>query len=114
MPELGKKSSVEVDKGSNGPELAFRIRNRRNRLLALWAASKMGWNEPSAEAYARAIVAAGVHDREEHGMVRRIAHDVAASEVGVSVHAVLAEAERLHRRAAEEIVAADGRPDRAA
>jgi hypothetical protein len=114
MPELGKISRFEIAKFVHGQELAFRIRNRRNKLLALWAASEMGLNAASAEAYGRSIVAAGVGDREDHGIVRLIAHDVAASGVGFTEQAVRAEAERLHRRAAEEIVAADGRRDRAA
>lgn len=114
MPDLGKVSTFEIAKFVNGQDLRFRIRNRRNRLLALWAASKLGLSVPAAEAYGRSIVAVGVTDRDGHGVLRQIVHDLTASGSGIGEPTVLAEADRLQRLATEDIVSASPPRHRAA
>jgi hypothetical protein len=53
-------------------ELAFRIAARRNRLIGLWAAGRMGLVGDAADAYARALVEAAVGEHAEGALVKKI------------------------------------------
>jgi hypothetical protein len=58
-------------------ELKFKAEARRNKLLGLWVAAKLGMSGDEALAYAREVVAA---DLEEpgHGVVRKVMNDLKA------------------------------------
>jgi hypothetical protein len=79
-------------------ELAFKAKARRNKLLALWAAERMGLAGAAAEAYARQIVEGEVRHRGDDDLVAQIVRDAAGK--GVSLEAARVRAE-LTRYAAE-------------
>ena len=54
-------------------EVQFKVKARRNRLLGLWAAQRMGLAEDAAQAYAKEIV-----DAAFQGGDRRVAEKVCA------------------------------------
>jgi hypothetical protein len=54
-------------------DLQFRVKARRNRLLGLWAAGRMGLDGDAAQAYAKEIV-----DAEFAGGDRRIVEKICA------------------------------------
>lgn len=82
-------------------EMAFRVTARRNKLVAHWAADRMGLTSEEADAYATAVVQA---DFEEHGdddVVRKLVSDLTASGTDIDEAAVrnaLADAEVDARR----------------
>lgn len=82
-------------------EMAFRVTARRNKLVAHWAAHRMGLTAEETDAYATAVVQA---DFEEHGdddVVRKLLSDLTASGCDVddaAVRAALGDAEVDARR----------------
>jgi hypothetical protein len=70
-------------------ELAFKAKARRNKLLALWAASQMGLEGAAAQKYARGIVELRHHDDE--ALLAHILRD--AKEKGVTLEAARLRAE---------------------
>jgi hypothetical protein len=75
-------------------EQKFKAEARRNKLLGLWAAEKLGLSGDEATAYAREVVAADFDEAAHAGMVRKIATDLAARGVTVTepqIHAKMAE-----------------------
>ncbi|MBV8926530.1 MAG: DUF1476 domain-containing protein [Bradyrhizobium sp.] len=58
-------------------EQKFKAMARRNKLLGLWIAERIGLTEASAQAYAREMVAAEV-DGGDEGVVRKAMTDLAA------------------------------------
>ena len=79
-------------------ELAFKIKARRNKLLGLWAAERLGLKGKAAEAYARDIVALDVQKQGDEKIVAKIADDFAKKSVAVDAERVRVE---LARWAAE-------------
>ena len=77
-------------------ELAFKVKARRNKLLALWAAAQMGLTGAAAETYARAVVELRHHDDTE--LMAHILKD--AREKGIALDSARLRAE-LARAAAE-------------
>ncbi len=83
-------------------DLHFAIRNRRNKLLGLWAAGQSGRTGDDAETYAREIVRIGIAAPSDPAVVERITADLAAAGRAVSAAAVSDEMERLEGVAALE------------
>jgi hypothetical protein len=69
-------------------ELRFKATVRRNKLLALWAAEKMGMNASEAEAYARDVIKSNVEAHGDENLTRKILADFAAKKIGQSEHQV--------------------------
>jgi hypothetical protein len=64
-------------------EQKFKAEARRNRLLGLWVAEKLGLSGDAANAYARQVVAADF-EGPGHGAARKVMGDLAAEGVAVT------------------------------
>jgi hypothetical protein len=62
----------------------FKAEARRNRLLGLWVASKLGMSGDEANAYAREVVAAEFEGTGESNVVRKVMTDLAAADIAMS------------------------------
>ena len=65
-------------------ELKFKAIARRNRLLGLWAAEKLGLSGDAANDYAKTIVAAEFGEGRDDDVVRKVMRDLAARGVDLS------------------------------
>jgi len=65
-------------------EQEFKAMARRNKLLGLWAAEKMGLSAESAEQYASAVVRADFEQPGDEDVFRKIAGDFEGSGLSVS------------------------------
>jgi hypothetical protein len=52
-------------------ELKFKATARRDRLLGLWAAEKLGLTGPDAVAYAKEVVVAQIEDHDVFSKIRK-------------------------------------------
>jgi len=77
--EKGFESKYALDQ-----EQEFKAVARRNKLLGLWAAEKMGLNASGSEEYGRAIVRADFEQPGEEDVYRKIAGDFKGSGLNVS------------------------------
>src|ERR1700691_5164015 len=59
-------------------DFRFKVTARRNRLLGLWAAERMGLSGAAAESYAKTIVAAEFEHGGDSRVVDKIIADLAA------------------------------------
>ena len=84
-------------------ELAFKARARRNRLLGLWAAERLGLEGDAAEAYAREVVMADLGRRGEDCIVEKIASDLAGKGVAIDAVRVRLELDRCAAAARKEL-----------
>jgi hypothetical protein len=55
---------------------AFRVTARRNRLIGLWAAEKLGLTEAEADAYAKAVVQADFEEVGDDDVIRKLMGDL--------------------------------------
>jgi hypothetical protein len=63
-------------------ELKFKAEARRNKLLGLWVAAKLGTSGDEALAYAREVVASDL-EQPGHGVVRKVMNDLTARGVPI-------------------------------
>lgn len=65
-------------------ELRFKATARRNKLLGLWAAEKLGKSGEDAEAYAKTVVIADFEEAGDEDVFRKIRKDLDSANVSVS------------------------------
>ena len=63
---------------------SFKANARRNRLLGMWAAGKMGLSGPDADAYAKEVVVADFEEAGDDDVFRKIRKDFDAKGVAQS------------------------------
>ena len=76
---------------------------RRNRLLGLWAAEKLGLSGAAAEAYAKEVVVADLEEAGDHDVFKKVRKDFDAKGVPQSDHQIRRTMEELMARAIEEV-----------
>ena len=65
-------------------DLKFRAESRRNRLLAEWAAAKLGILGDALPDYVRSVVKADLEEKGDEDVFRKLHNDFAAAGVRVS------------------------------
>jgi len=64
-------------------EMQFKAEARRNKLLGLWAAEKMGLSGDAADAYAKAVVIEDLKEVGDEDVYRKVSADLAGKDAGV-------------------------------
>ena len=91
-------------KFSHDQETEFKINARRNKLLGLWAADKLGLSEDDAEAYAKDVVKADFEEVGHDDVIRKVMADFAEKGVEISKHLVETELQKLTAVARDQVV----------
>ncbi|MGC2412757.1 MAG: DUF1476 domain-containing protein [Stellaceae bacterium] len=84
-------------------ELQFKVTARRNRLLGLWAAERMGLSGPPADSYAREVVDAEFKGGDRH-VVDKIVADLAAKGHTVTAAQIQFELDHFAEQAKQQIM----------
>ena len=66
-------------KFAHDEDMRFKIMNRRNKLLGLWAAAEMGKSGAEADVYAKAVVAADFEEAGDNDVFRKVRGDLDAA-----------------------------------
>ena len=86
-------------------EQKFRTEARRNKLLGLWAAEKLGFTGDTALAYARDVVAADFEEAGNGDVVRKVLADLRAKDAAITEQAIRAKMNDLAAPALAEVKA---------
>ncbi len=95
MVDRKKLSSThEVDHALK-EEWEFKALARRNKLVGLWLADRMGLGDAEAEAYAKEVVRADLEEPGEEDVVRKVMADIRERSLDVSEAELRAEMAHL-------------------
>jgi hypothetical protein len=86
-------------------ELKFKANARRNKLLGLWAAEKLGLSGAEADAYAKAVVMSDFEEAGDDDVFRKIRKDFDDKGVKDSDHQIRRTMDELMAKAVAEIKA---------
>lgn len=106
MTTFDKREEGFEKKFAHDEELRFKAGARRNKLLGLWAAEKLGLSGAEAEAYAKTVVAADFEEAGDEDVFRKVRKDFDAKGVDQSDHQIRRTMDELMGKAIEQIKAA--------
>lgn len=84
MTDFNDRERAEEAHFAHDQDMAFRVVARRNKLLAQWAAERMGLSAVETEAYAKAVVQAEFEDAGDEDVIRKLIGDLTSAGVEVT------------------------------
>ena len=105
MSSFDKRKEGFENKFARDEELRFKATARRNKLLGLWAAEKLGKSGDDAQAYAREVIRADMQEAGEEDVFRKVRADFDAAKVEQSDHQIRRTMQELMAEAVAQIEA---------
>ena len=103
MPTTFDKREEEFEKRfAHDEELRFKAIARRNKMLGLWAAEKLGLSGADADAYAREMVMAE-YTEGDHDVFKKVRRDFDAKGVVQSDHQIRRTMDELLEQAIKQV-----------
>ena len=84
MTTFDKREEGFEKKFAHDEELRFKANARRNKLLGLWAAEKIGLSGAQADAYAKEVVMADFQETGDQDVFRKIRQDCDAKKIALA------------------------------
>ncbi len=103
MSGLDKRQDGFEKKFAHDEELQFKASARRNKLLGLWAAEKLGKSGEDAESYAKDIVIADFEEAGDDDVFRKIRKDFDDGGVNQSDHQIRRTMDELMMEAIKQV-----------
>ncbi|TYR31087.1 DUF1476 domain-containing protein [Mesorhizobium microcysteis] len=103
MASMDDREKAFENKFAHDEELKFRAMARRNKLLGLWAAEKLGKSGEEADAYAKEVVKADFEEAGDEDVFRKVRGDFDAAGVTQSDHQIRRTMDELLAEAVEQI-----------
>lgn len=105
MTTFDKREEGFEKKFALDEELRFKATARRNKMLGVWAAQKLGLAGDEADAYAKAVVMADFEEAGDDDVLRKVRTDFEAKGVGLSDHQIRRTMDELMEAAVAQIKA---------
>ncbi|WP_315741437.1 MULTISPECIES: DUF1476 domain-containing protein [unclassified Bradyrhizobium] len=105
MTTFDKREEAFERQFAHDEELKFKAEARRNKLLGLWAAEKLGKSGADAEAYAKEVVAADFEEAGDTDVLRKVLGDLTAKGAAVTETDIRAKMSELLAEAVAQVKA---------
>jgi hypothetical protein len=105
MSSFDKRQEGFEKKFALDAEQKFKAEARRNKLLGLWAAEKLGMTGDDAAVYAKEVVAADFEEAGDQDVQNKVLKDFAAKGVAVTAAEVRVKMDELMGLAAAQVKA---------
>jgi len=105
MSSFDKRQEGFEKKFALDEEQKFKAEARRNKLLGLWAAEKLGLTGDAATAYSKEVVAADFEEAGDEDVQNKVVKDFAAKGVAIATAEVRAKMDELMAAAVAQVKA---------
>jgi hypothetical protein len=103
MTTFDERENAFEEKYAHDEELKFRAKARRDKLLGLWAAEKLGSSGAEAQAYAARLIAAEVERDSAGQILKKIHADFDSAGISISEREIRKKMDELLAVAIREI-----------
>ena len=103
MSGIDERGDAFENKYAHDEALKFKAEARRNKLLGLWAAEKMGKNDTQAAEYAKEVIRSDFEEPGDEDVFRKIREDFDKAGIDQSDHQIRRTMEELMTKAVEQI-----------
>ena len=104
MASSEDKKKAQENKFAHDSEMQFKAQARRNKLLGLWAAGKMGLPVDEAETYAKNLVVESLQEAGDENIIRKLASSFSEHGLEITEAALRAQIEILMAEAKDQIL----------
>ncbi len=105
MPSFADREKEFEARFKHDEELRFKMTARRNRLVGLWAAQRLGLTGEAAETYAKDIVAAQLGPGGDRRVVDKLTADLATADPSLTQARIRFELEHFANQAKQQLMA---------
>jgi hypothetical protein len=105
MTTFDKREEGFEKKFAMDEELRFKANARRNKMLGMWAAGKLGKTGADAEAYAKEVVMADFEEAGDDDVFRKVRKDFDANGIAQSDHQIRRTMDELMEQAVAQLKA---------
>ena len=105
MTTFDKREEGFEKKFAHDEELKFKAEARRNKLLGLWVAEKLGLSGDAANEYAREVVAADFEEAGDGDVLRKVMRDLGAKGVAITEPQIRVKMDELMAQAIAQVKA---------
>lgn len=103
MANMDDRKNAFENKFAHDEEMKFKAMARRNKLLGLWVAEKLGKTGDEADAYAKDVIKADFEEAGDEDVFRKVRADLDAAGVALSDHQLRRTMDELLSEAVEQI-----------
>lgn len=103
MSSFEEREKAHENKFAHDEALRFKAEARRNKLLGLWAAEKMGLNSDEIEDYVQSVILADFEEAGDEDVFRKIRSDFDARGVNLTDHQIRRTMQELMETAREQV-----------
>jgi hypothetical protein len=105
MTTFDKREDGFEKKFALDEEQKFKAEARRNKLLGLWVADKLGISGDAAAAYAQEVVAADFEEAGDRDVVHKVTNDLSAKGVAITARELRVKMDELMAQAIVQVKA---------
>ena len=105
MSTFDKREEGFEKKFALDEEQKFKAEARRNRLLGMWVAEKLGMSGDAATAYAKEVVASDFEESGDADVVRKVLGDLTAKGVAITEPQLRVKMDELMAQAIQQVKA---------
>jgi len=103
MSTFDKREKGFENKFAHDQELEFKAAARRNKLLGLWAAEKLGLEGAAADSYAKEVIKSDFEEAGDEDVFRKIRKDFDEENVTQSDHQIRRTMDELMAEAVKQV-----------
>ena len=108
MTQFNDREKAFENMYARDQEMQFKIVARRNRLLGMWAARKMGLTDAEADAYAKDVIRADFEEAGDEDVIRKLLGDLTSAGVDIDDEAIREALEHKTVEARRQFIEAQG------
>ena len=101
MTTFNDRETAFENKFAHDAEMQFRALARRNRLLGLWAAERLGMSGDEAAEYAKSVVKADFEEAGDEDVFRKVSGDLGDRATETEIRAKMTE---FHAQAKAQLI----------
>ncbi|MEM8797639.1 MAG: DUF1476 domain-containing protein [Pseudomonadota bacterium] len=105
MTSFDDRANAYESKFAHDEELRFKATARRNKLLGLWAAEKLGMSGAEADEYAKSVIRSDFEEPGDEDVYRKVKGDFDEAGVDQSEHQIRRTMSELMAEAVKQIEA---------
>ena len=101
----GDRQNVFEAKFKMDQETEFKINSRRNKLLGLWIAEKLGLPESQYDSYAKEVIIADLAEPGDEDIIRKVMKDIEQNKADITDSDIRLKLDEFHKDAIDQITA---------